>query len=77
MALVASTVIESVNRKKERGFLEFDLKEHTLRGRWIDKKALKIKSMPHDYMISVVYGVERNTISPVTSKLVVVKQVTW
>ena len=36
LALAVSSAIESVNRKSERGSLEFDLKAHTLWGRWID-----------------------------------------
>ena len=62
LALVASAAIKSVNRKAERGSLEFDLKAHTLRGRWIDDKALKSKSVPLSSMSSVVYGIERHTI---------------
>ena len=62
LVLVASAAIESVNRKVERGSLEFDLKAHTLRGRWIDDKALKSKSVPLSSTSSVVYGIERHTI---------------
>ena len=64
LALVASAATKSVNRKSERGSLEFDLKAHTLRGRWIDDKALKSKSVPLSSMSSVVFGIERHTIFP-------------
>ena len=62
LELAVSAAIESVNRKAEIGSLEFDLRAHTLRGGWIDKKALKSKSVPHASMRSVVYGIERHTI---------------
>ena len=42
--------------------MEFDLKAHTLWGRWIDDKALKNKSVPLSSMSSVVFGIERHTI---------------
>ena len=42
--------------------MEFDLKAHTLQSIWIDEKALKITSVPHASMSSVVYVIERHTI---------------
>ena len=41
--------------------MEFDIKSHTIQGRWIDEKSLKSKIVTHASMRSVVYGVERHT----------------
>ena len=49
--------------------MEFDLKAHTLWGRWIDDKALKNKSVPLSSMSSVVYGIDRHTIISRTIKV--------